>query len=87
MSFTVIYSNKVLSEDVPFITSAMAERIKTAIEQKLTVDPMRFGKPLRHSWKGHRRLRVGDYRIIDRLDVSKRIVSIVTIGHRSGIYE
>ena len=45
-----------------------------------------MGKPLRYSFKGHRRLRVGDYRIIFRVNLTQRIVTIVAIKHRKDIY-
>jgi mRNA-degrading endonuclease RelE of RelBE toxin-antitoxin system len=38
--------------------------IKRVIEERLTQDPQAFGKPLRGSLKGHYRLRIEDYRII-----------------------
>lgn len=61
--------------------------IKKAIEERLTLDPVGFGKPLRYSLKGHRRLRVSDYRIIHRINVSTHTVIIIAIKHRKEIYE
>ncbi len=60
------------------------ERIKTAIERKLTSRPEIFGKPLRQSLSGCRSLRVGDYRIVFRID--EMTVHILLFGHRSTIY-
>ena len=51
------------------------------------MDPIGFGKPLRYSLKGHRRLRVGDYRIVYRIAADKKIVVIIAIKHRKDIYE
>lgn len=50
------------------------------------IDPLDFGKPLQHSFKGYRRLRVGDYRIIYRIEQSSYIVVIVAIKHRKEAY-
>jgi mRNA interferase RelE/StbE len=58
--------------------------IKRAIGDKLTVNPRAFGKPLAGSLKGHYRLRIGDYRVIYR--VNDDIVTVVAIGHRKDIY-
>jgi mRNA interferase RelE/StbE len=58
-----------------------------AIEQKLTSSPIEFGKPLQYSLKGLRRLRVGDYRLIFQIELAKRIVLVVKIGHRREIYD
>ncbi len=50
-------------------------------------DPRNFGKPLRHSKFGLWRYRVRDYRIICQLQESKLVVLVVTVGHRSTIYD
>ena len=50
-------------------------------------DPVAFGKPLRYSFKGHRRLRVSDYRIVYRIDSNSKTVIIVAIKHRKDVYE
>jgi mRNA-degrading endonuclease RelE of RelBE toxin-antitoxin system len=47
---------------------------------------MEFGKPLRYSLKGARRLRVGDYRVIYTIEPDE-VVLIVTIGDRRDVYE
>jgi mRNA interferase RelE/StbE len=58
--------------------------IKKAIEDRLTENPRDFGKPLTRSLKGHYRLRIGDYRVIYR--VNDDVVTVVAIGHRRDIY-
>jgi len=65
----------------------VAKTIKRAIEERLSIDPIGLGKPLRYSLKGHRRLRVGDYRIVYRIDHTKHIVTIVVIKHRKDVYD
>ena len=61
------------------------ERIIRAIEERLPVSPEN-GKPLTKEWKGHRRMRVGDYRVIYKIIEDKIIVFIVEIDHRKDIY-
>lgn len=56
-----------------------------AILEKRTTRPETFGKPLQRSLKGYRRLRVGEYRAIFRIE--KNSVKIFAIGHRSTVYE
>ncbi|MES2504791.1 MAG: type II toxin-antitoxin system RelE/ParE family toxin [Myxococcota bacterium] len=48
---------------------------------------MGLGKPLRYSLKGHRRLRVGDYRVVYRIEPQNQTVVIIAIKHRKDIYE
>ena len=50
------------------------------------LDPIAFGKPLRYSLKGHRRLRVSDYRIVYRIESQTNTVIIIAIKHRKDVY-
>ena len=83
--YTIEYLFNVVENDIPALPKTMKILIKKAIEERLGVDPIGLGKPLRHSLKGHRRLRVGDYRVIYTIQGS--IVLITAIKHRSYVYE
>ncbi|MBU0981621.1 type II toxin-antitoxin system RelE/ParE family toxin [Patescibacteria group bacterium] len=85
MSFVVQYADEVKKDDIPKLSFSVKNRIKGAIIKKLTSEPEKFGKPLRKSLKGYRKLRVGDYRVIFRID--KQFVKVFAIGHRSVIYK
>ena len=86
MSYAIEYLGQV-QKDLKQISKPDKERIRMAIEQKLTSSPIEFGKPLQYSLKGLRRLRVGDYRLIFQIELAKRIVLVVKIGHRREIYD
>jgi len=43
-------------------------RIQSAIEKRLLTDPVKFGIPLRSTLRGYRKLRVGDYRVIYKIE-------------------
>lgn len=81
------YLESVAREDIPDLPKRAREIIKRAIETRLAVDPVGYGKPLRFSLAGHRRLRVGDYRIVYRLDVPRRAVVVSVIKNRRDVYE
>ena len=49
------------------------------------MDTVSFGKPLRYSLKGLRRLRVGDWRVI--YGIEGTVVQVVKIGNRRDVYE
>ena len=85
--YTILYDLGTKKKDIQKIPPAIREVIKLAIEKKLTTDPLKFGKPLKYSLKGYRRLRVGDYRVIYRVEEDKVIVVIVDIDHRKDIYD
>jgi mRNA interferase RelE/StbE len=84
MIFTLHYVDRVVAEDIPALPAKERASIRRAIEKKLTRNPETFGKPLRRSWKGYRRLRVGDYRVIFRIEEQR--VLIFCIGHRKDVY-
>lgn len=85
MSYEVFYHPLVKADDIPKLGSIIKKRIKNAIESKLMTRPEVFGIPLRHSTKGDRKLRVGDYRIIFR--IARQQVKVYLIEHRSIVYK
>jgi len=82
--FEILYHYLVVHEDIPRLSKLWREKIRAAIENRLVTKPDLYGKPLRRSLKGYRKLRVGDYRIIFKIDGRK--VKILIIQHRSVIY-
>jgi mRNA interferase RelE/StbE len=83
--FKVVYHELVVKKDIPELPKVWKLKIQKAIENKLTTDPDVFGKPLRRSLKGYRKLRVGDYRVIFRIE--EKTIKIFIIKHRSTVYE
>lgn len=75
-----------VEESLEKIPKNIRERIKKGIEQRLSTAPFDYGKPLEGQWKGHRRLRVGDYRVIYKIFEEKIVVFIVEIDHRKSVY-
>lgn len=84
MSFEVLYHKKVIEDDISRLSTSTKKQIKTAIERKLMQDPERFGAPLRRGLFGYRKLRVGDYRVVFRIQDKK--VKIFAIIKRSEVY-
>ena len=83
--FDIQYHEMVVREDITKLSQEWRRDIKSAIEKKLTTFPELYGKPLRRSLAGYRKLRVGDYRVIFRIE--GKLVKIFFIGHRSFAYE
>jgi len=55
------------------------------MENKLATKPMNYTRPLRRSLKGYRKLWVGEYRIVLRIE--EKTVKIFVIQHRSTVYK
>ena len=85
MNYEILYASEVVKKDIPKIAGAYRIRIQQAIEAKLITAPDLYGKPLRRSLKGYLKLRVGDYRIVFRIEGWK--VKIFTIAHNRVVYE
>jgi mRNA interferase RelE/StbE len=86
LSYRIEYLESVVREDIPSLSKDVRNRIRKAIEQKLGSHPVEFGKPLRYSLKGARRLRVEDWRVVYTIEAPD-VVLIVKIGHRREVYE
>jgi mRNA interferase RelE/StbE len=50
-------------------------------------EPGSRGKPLRGDLAGHWRYRVGDYRLVCRIEKHQLVIVVVTLGHRSVVYD
>lgn len=81
--FTVRYHPQVRDEDIPRLSKAVRQRIRKAIEQRLANAPHEYGQPLRKTLKGYWKLRVGDYRVVYRIE--KQTVVVLGIRHRKDI--
>jgi mRNA interferase RelE/StbE len=72
--------------DFDGLPSAVKARVIEIARDRLPLWPNVSGaKALRGDWKGHYRIRTGDYRIIFRVVAPDLIV--VRIQHRSKVYE
>jgi mRNA interferase RelE/StbE len=85
VAFTVKYHPDVKSNDLPPIKAKMRERIRRAIETRLMTVPQEYGLPLRKNLGGYWKLRVGDYRVVFKVEGPN--VYILAICHRKNIYE
>lgn len=85
--FSIKYLSSVIKNDIPVLPASAKKLIKKAIEERLMTDPIGFGKPLRYSLKGHRRIRVSNYRIVYRIEPEQKTVLIIAIKHRQDVYK
>ncbi len=86
MTYRIVYLESVVREDILKLFKAAKQQVRKAIENKLPDHPIEFGRPLPYSLKGARRIRVGDYRVIYRIETPSTVV-ILNIGHRRELYE
>jgi mRNA interferase RelE/StbE len=84
VAFFVKYHPAVKDLDLPLINVRMRERIRRAVETRLMTAPQEYGLPLRKSLGGYWKLRVGDYRVVFKIE--GETVYILGIRHRKSIY-
>jgi mRNA interferase RelE/StbE len=85
MAYTLVYHPEVKTKDVPKLNRDVAKRIQRAVENRLAVEPQRYGEPLRRTLKGYWKLRVGDYRVVFK--IVRNEVWIFAIMHRRDVYQ
>lgn len=63
---------------------ALYQRV-TRVLDALQHDPL-LGKPLVGELKGHRSYRIGEYRIVYRIEHHRLVILVIAIGHRRAVY-
>ena len=88
MAWTIEYDEGAL-KDLKKLDRQVQREILNYMDKRIAKaqDPRAFGKPLRHSKFGLWRYRLRDFRIICQLQEAKLIVLVVSVGHRSTVYE
>ncbi len=84
MPFPVIYHPDVKKQDIPKLSGDVRDRIRKAIETRLMIAPHDYGEPLRKTLKGYWKMRVGDYRVVFRVDGED--ILVLGICHRKDVY-
>jgi len=84
MDYKLLYHPEI-PEDISGLPKNIKSRISKAIEHRLLKDPLKYGEPLRRSLKGYRKLRVGDYRVIYR--IQHKDIIVLKISHRKEVYD
>ena len=84
MGYKILYHPHVKEKDIPRIDTSVRKRIRGALEDRLLSEPEKYSEPLRKTLKGYRKLRVGDYRVVLRIESGT--VFILGICHRRDVY-
>lgn len=72
----------VVKEDFKKVSSKQQQDILRTIYKKLSIDPEKFGTPLRTNLKGYWKLRISDYRIVYQIKKKEVLVFVLKIGMR-----
>lgn len=80
--YKVLIDELVLKRDFKKIDKTDQLRIIKTIRKKLTSKPQEFGSPLKGELKGYWKLRIGDYRVIYKIEEDKILVYVIMVGFR-----
>ncbi len=88
MKYAVEFSKEAL-KDLKKLDKPTAALILGWVRKNLegTDDPRRHGKALTGNLSGRWRYRVGDYRLLARIDDGRVLILVLHVGHRREIYE
>lgn len=71
--------------DLARLPPRIASVVITYIDERLALNPQRLSKPLEGGLEGLRSARVGDYRVLFRLEPEQRLI-VVRVDHRAHAY-
>lgn len=88
MAWTVEWDERAI-RDAKALDPAWRSRIQAYLRSRIATseDPRRFGKLLLGNKAGLWRYRVGDYRIVCRIEDQRLVVLVLAVRHRSKIYD
>ena len=88
MTYQVIFSQDAI-DTLKKMDRPMAARVYSWIGKNLEgcTNPRRTGKALQGNHAGEWRYRIGDYRILAKIEDEAVTIFIIEIGHRSNVYD
>ena len=88
MKYKVIFSQEAI-DFLKKMDRSMAARIYSWVGKNLEgcTNPRRIGKALVGNHSGEWRYRVGDYRLLAKIEDEIVTIFIIEIGHRSNVYD
>ena len=88
MAWTIRYDRRVL-KDMKKLDKTVQLQVLNYFDNRIALsdDPRSFGKPLKSTFSGLWRYRIGNYRAICRIEDEKLVILVVRIAHRSKVYD
>lgn len=84
--YRVIWNDKALKE-LSKLDKKTAKRIEEKVNHHLCKNPERLGEALTGGFAGLHKYRIGDYRVIYKIQVDALVIAMIRVGHRKDVYE
>lgn len=87
MPWTIEYDERAVKE-LKKLDAQTQRKILDYFDNRVAVaeNPRQFGKPLAAGFAGLWRYRIGDYRVICKIENERLVILLLRIGHRSKVY-
>lgn len=82
MTYLLHYHPLIWKEDFKHIDRPQQRRLIRTVEKKLATRPDQYGRPLTGPLQGYWKLKVGEYRVVYRIERQEIVVYVLTIGFR-----
>ena len=88
MAWKIEFDSEV-EKDLKKLGHTASKKILKFLKEKISPseDPRQLGKPLSGPLSGLWRYRIGDYRIISKIEDANFIVLVIKVGHRKRVYK
>jgi mRNA interferase RelE/StbE len=76
------------AKELKKLDRAVAARIVRTLETRIAPldDPRSVGAPLKGEHEGYWRWRIGDYRVVARIEAERITILVVRVAHRREVY-
>lgn len=88
MAWTIEYDRRVL-KDLKKLDRKIQTQVLDFFDKRIapSSDPRSLGKPLKSTFSGLWRYRIGDFRAVCRIEDKQLVVLVLRIAHRSKVYQ
>ena len=87
MAWTIEFEREA-ERELTRLGTVAAERILTTLQTRIAArdDPHELGTALVGRWSGLWRYRIGDYRVVARIEGERLVILVVRVAHRREVY-
>lgn len=85
MPYSAQFTNTAV-DDFATLDGSVAQRVRSAVQRLVENVESTRRRALSGPYRGQFRTRVGDYRVLYRVDWENRVITVLRVGHRREIY-